>query len=269
MTTQLNREFRFFWRGGDLPAKSANSWGGWNSSLQIGIPLALQVTVEGPVERPSGYICNIKLLDDTLREAFNRAVAEVEPLQLSFLELLNAIAAALPSQFFKQAGPQSTIRLVGLRLVVSPQLSFGCSFEESEMLTITQQFEFSAAHRLNCRELSAEQNQDLFGKCNNPNGHGHNYIVEITAGLPERDESSWNLSQFEATVKRMVIDRFDHRHLNEDVSEFRELNPSVENIADICYRLLERELAPLELVNVRVYETPKTWADRSARRAPK
>jgi 6-pyruvoyltetrahydropterin/6-carboxytetrahydropterin synthase len=73
-----------------------------------------------------------------------------------------------------------------------------------------------------------------------------------------------SLEKFESTVKRVVIDRFDHQHLNEDVAEFRELNPSVENIADVCFRLLEPELLPLRLVNVRVYETPKTWADRGA-----
>jgi 6-pyruvoyltetrahydropterin/6-carboxytetrahydropterin synthase len=267
MTTQLTREFRFFWRGEPLPAKSDNSWGGWNSSLQVGIPLSLQVTVEGPVEQPSGYICNIKLLDDTLREAFNHAIAGLQPLQSEFVDLLRAIAHALPVSFRKLAGEASAIRLVSLQMVASPQLSFGCSLEDSTMVTITQQFEFSAAHRLNCRELSADQNRELFGKCNNPNGHGHNYVVEVTAGFPEQAKrigANWTLAQFESVVKRTVVDRFDHQHLNEDVAEFRDLNPSVENIADICFRLLEREVAPLRLVNVRVYETPKTWADRRA-----
>lgn len=267
MTTQLTREFRFFWRGGSLPNKSDNSWGGWNSSLQIGIPLRLQVTVEGAVEQPSGYICNIKLLDDTLREAFNIAAKGLKPLDSGFVELLRAIAEALPEQFHKLAGESSPIRLVNLQLVASPQLSFGFSWEDSTMVTITQQFEFSAAHRLNCQELSTEQNRELFGKCNNPNGHGHNYVVEVTAGMPEqakREAAKWTLAQFESTVKRIVVDRFDHRHLNEDVAEFRDLNPSVENIADVCFRLLEREVTPLRLVNVRVYETPKTWADRRA-----
>ncbi|MFM7738706.1 MAG: hypothetical protein ACKO9H_04825, partial [Planctomycetota bacterium] len=162
MTTQLTREFRFFWRGGSLPNKSDNSWGGWNSSLQIGIPLSLQVTVEGAVEQPSGYICNIKLLDDTLREAFNIAAKELKPLDSSFVQLIGATAAALPEQFHKLAGESTLIRLVSLQLAATPQLSFGFSWEDSTMVTITQQFEFSAAHRLNCRELSPEQNRELF-----------------------------------------------------------------------------------------------------------
>lgn len=267
MTTQLTREFRFFWRGGSLPDKSDNSWGGWNSSLQIGVPLIMRVTVAGPVEQPSGYICNIKLLDDALREAFNQAVKGMKPLEIGFIDLLRAIALALPTRLHKLGGESSPIRPVSLQLLASPQLSFGYSWENSAMVTITQQFEFSAAHRLNCRELSAEENRELFGKCNNPNGHGHNYVVEVTAGLPEearREATNWSLAQFESIIKRTVIDRFDHRHLNEDVAEFRQLNPSVENIADVCFRLLEREVAPLRLVNVRVYETPKTWADRRA-----
>lgn len=265
MTTRLTREFRFYWRGAPLPDECANSWGGWSSSLILGIPLALRLTVEGPVGRPSGYICNIKLLDDALRMAVNRAGdQELAPVR-HFDELLARVAGILPELFAVGGQELAAVRPLSLALVISERFSLGFQYEESDMLTVTQQFEFSAAHRLHCTQLSDQQNRSIFGKCNNPNGHGHNYVVEVTASIPAGVESDdWELAEFEGTIKRTVIDRFDHRHLNEDVAEFKELNPSVENIADVCFRLLESELEPLRLVNVRVYETPKTWADRRA-----
>ncbi|MCL4160810.1 UNVERIFIED_CONTAM: hypothetical protein GTU68_066239, partial [Idotea baltica] len=97
----------------------------------------------------------------------------------------------------------------------------------------TQQFEFSAAHRLHCDSLSKAQNQEFFGKCNNPNGHGHNYVVEVTVTKDRSD--SMHLSEMESTVKRLIIDPLDHKHLNEDVPEFSELNPTVENIATVIF----------------------------------
>lgn len=266
MTTKLTREFRFAWRGDALPGSSPNSWGGWGSTLEPACYLGLQLTVAGPVALPSGYICNIKTLDDLLRTAINR-VAEHWQAEGRFDLLLRRIAGEIPAVFQEVGAELELIRLVALRLLLSPQLSLAFYWEESGMLTLTQQFEFSAAHRLHCREFSAAENRAMFGKCNNPNGHGHNYVVEVSVAVPEAvgaADASWSLQDFESTVKRLVIERFDHQHLNEDVAEFRELNPSVENIADVCFRLLEPEVGPLRLVNVRVYETPKTWADRGA-----
>jgi 6-pyruvoyltetrahydropterin/6-carboxytetrahydropterin synthase len=266
MTTKLTREFRFAWRGVPLPSSSANSWAGWGGSLQPAIQLALQLTVSGTVRQPSGYICNIKALDDSLRTAVNR-VAATPSADLSFDQLLRRIGNEIPASFALAGTELAGVNFLALSMWLSPQLSLYFSWEEAEMLTLTQQFEFSAAHRLNCPELTAAENRATFGKCNNPHGHGHNYVVEVSVGVTEQTAAAFpagSLEKFESTVKRVVIDRFDHQHLNEDVAEFRELNPSVENIADVCFRLLEPELLPLRLVNVRVYETPKTWADRGA-----
>ena len=129
------------------------------------------------------------------------------------------------------------------------------------MVCLTQQFEFSAAHRLHCPELSDDENRKLFGKCNNPDGHGHNYVVEITI---ERDSAEQiDLPQFESTVKKLVIDRLDHKHLNKNVDYFSQINPSVENIAIAIWTWLDGQFDAATLSNVRVYETPKTWADYS------
>ena len=128
------------------------------------------------------------------------------------------------------------------------------------MVSLTQQFEFSASHRLHNPELSDEENRELFGKCNNPNGHGHNYVVEISLKRALAARKLY-LPAFEAKVKELVIDRLDHKHLNVDVDYFKEVNPSVENIAIAIWEWLDGQFGDDQLGNVRVYETPKTWAD--------
>jgi 6-pyruvoyltetrahydropterin/6-carboxytetrahydropterin synthase len=131
---------------------------------------------------------------------------------------------------------------------------------------LTESFEFSASHRLYCADMSDEENARVFGKCSNPNGHGHNYVIDVTVkGSPEPDTGLLlQEGQLARVVNARVIDRFDHKHLNIDCEEFRELNPSIENIARTIWRLLEGELAPCRLHCVRAWETPKTFAECSS-----
>ncbi|MBI5763615.1 MAG: 6-carboxytetrahydropterin synthase [Planctomycetes bacterium] len=133
------------------------------------------------------------------------------------------------------------------------------------MVELTQCFEFSASHRLHVPTLSAEENRRVFGKCNNPNGHGHNYQVEVTVAGEVSPESGavLPLPQFESIVKHEVIDRFDHKHLNTDTADFAARNPSVENIAHRIWELLEAKVSPARLRRVRVWETAKTYAEYS------
>ncbi len=124
------------------------------------------------------------------------------------------------------------------------------------MIRLSQKFEFSASHRLHEASLSDEENRACFGKCNNPAGHGHNYEVQVVVRRAESDLS--RLVDLERAVKP-VIDRFDHRHLNLEIAEFRSLNPTVENIAKIIFGLLKPQVAHLAAVTV--WETPKTWCE--------
>lgn len=135
------------------------------------------------------------------------------------------------------------------------------------MIVLTRQYEFSAAHRLHNPQLSDAENRELFGKCNNPLGHGHNYVVEISI-LTGRDQPTLSggnsvTGALDERVRLHVIDRLDHKNLNEEIGEFRQLNPTVENIALVIWNWLGELPLPGKLKNVRVYETPKTWADHS------
>ena len=132
------------------------------------------------------------------------------------------------------------------------------------MVRSSQKFEFSASHRLHNPKLSDEENRACYGKCNNPHGHGHNYEVQVTLrGEPRANGLLVDVPAFERIVKESVIDRFDHKHLNDEIAEFKELIPSVENIAKVIYRTLKPRFAQADvnLANVTVWETPKTWCE--------
>lgn len=130
------------------------------------------------------------------------------------------------------------------------------------MIRLTQKFEFSASHRLHNPALSDAANRACFGKCNNPAGHGHNYEVQVAiSGKPKADGTLVCLPDLERLVASTVIDRFDHKHLNLEVPEFAELNPTVENIARIIFGLLKPVVA--NLASITVWETPKTWCEFS------
>ena len=123
---------------------------------------------------------------------------------------------------------------------------------------LTETFEFAASHRLHLSARTDEENRRLFGKCNNPNGHGHNYRIEVAAS--PREGAAFGYRELEQAVSTEVMARFDHRHLTLDCPEFRELNPSVENIARVCHDLLAPALASrgASIRYVRVWETEKT-----------
>ena len=132
---------------------------------------------------------------------------------------------------------------------------------------VTRKTRFAAAHRYWRADWSAEDNVRVFGACANPHGHGHNYRVEVTlTGEPDpRSGQLISLSEFEATVMRQVIDRFDHKHLNLDCPEFADTIPSVENITRVIWKLLDGRFGPARLSCVRVWETPKTCAEYDGR----
>ena len=123
-------------------------------------------------------------------------------------------------------------------------------------LSLTKLYRFSASHRLHSQEFSEEENQRLYGKCNNPYGHGHNYVVEVTVTGPVDPQTGMvaNLGELDPFVEREVVEPFDQKYLNEDVPEFRVNVPTTENVAREIYRRLETFPAA-RLERVRIQET--------------
>jgi 6-pyruvoyltetrahydropterin/6-carboxytetrahydropterin synthase len=123
-------------------------------------------------------------------------------------------------------------------------------------LQLSRRYRFSASHRLHSAKLGEVENRRVYGKCNNPYGHGHNYVVEVVVSGPVDQATGMiaNLSDLDAFVESEVIEPFDHKYLNEEIAEFRESVPTTENICiEIFNRLRRFPRATLE--RVRVEET--------------
>ncbi len=122
---------------------------------------------------------------------------------------------------------------------------------------------FNAAHRLHNASLDDATNQKLFGKCNNPHYHGHNYelIVKLT-GFPDKQTGYvMDLKELSDLIKKEVLQRFDHKNLNLDVAEFKEMNPTAENIAIAIYNILRPLISNHLELQVRLYETERNFVE--------
>lgn len=121
---------------------------------------------------------------------------------------------------------------------------------------LTRRYSFAASHRLHSAQLSDEENQRVYGKCNNPYGHGHNYVIEVTLSGPVEPSTGMiaDLGELDKFVTREVLEPFDHTYLNKDVPAFRERVPTTENL---CIEIFDRLKAfpKARLVRVRVEET--------------
>lgn len=131
------------------------------------------------------------------------------------------------------------------------------------MIFVTRKATFSAAHRLYNPTFTDEQNEAVFDKCNNPNGHGHNYVLEVTVkGLPDAATGYViDLKQLKDILDVVIIDRVDHKHLNYDVDFLRGIIPTVENLCVMFWRELESRLPSGELHRIRLYESDQNVAD--------
>lgn len=132
-------------------------------------------------------------------------------------------------------------------------------------IRLTRNYRFVASHRLHLDHLSEEDNQKLFGKCNNPYGHGHNYVVSITVKGPidQRTGLAISVADLDALVQHEVIDRYDHRYLNFDVPDFTSKPSTTENMAfairDHLLAIWQKTLGPgaPQLIDVKVQETKR------------
>ena len=125
---------------------------------------------------------------------------------------------------------------------------------------------FNAAHRLHNPVWDEATNEKIFGKCNLPNYHGHNYdLVVKVVGLPDpKTGFVMDMKVLSDLIKEQVIERFDHKNLNLDTSEFKELNPTAENIAMVIYDLLRSKIDSTLEMQVRLYETPRNFVEYPA-----
>jgi 6-pyruvoyltetrahydropterin/6-carboxytetrahydropterin synthase len=127
-----------------------------------------------------------------------------------------------------------------------------------------RRYALSASHRLHSDALSADENRAAFGKCNNPHGHGHNYVIEVLVGGAVDPETGMvlNLAELDEVVQMRVTDRFDHTNLNLDPL-FQNRVPTTENLCRAVFELLDARVEPARLVQVRVEETENNFFEYS------
>lgn len=246
-------------QGGD------NTFAAYPSMRGAGRHYEMDIRCRGTIDPATGYFLNIKEIDRAVRgTVIPRISAGVND------------AGAEPTAMLREVLPALNRELSGavasVRWWLSPYYSIEMSPDPTDLparrapALLRQQFEFAAAHRLHIDSMSAEENFALFGKCNNPRGHGHNYRVEpcVEVEAPTRGVPVFSLASLERLTAEFIIDRYDHKHLNEDTVEFGAgpggLNPSVENIAKVCFDLLVPPIARAgaRLRSITVWETDKT-----------
>lgn len=131
------------------------------------------------------------------------------------------------------------------------------------LATICRKMHFNAAHRLHVEAWDDLKNQEVFGKCNNPNYHGHNYelIVKITGEIQPDTGYVMDTKLLKDLVEKEVIEKLDHKNLNLDIDEFQQLNPTAENIAAVIFKMLRPKISADKVLGIILYETDRNYVE--------
>jgi 6-pyruvoyltetrahydropterin/6-carboxytetrahydropterin synthase len=245
-----------------LPKDNAgfNSYASKPSGEGVGIFFELAVELLGEVDADTGFVVNVLDIDKKVRkfvvpifaERVRKQFRRGEHIDLpEIAELLELSKRKLASKFGEAAVNKLSLSLNPFRKV-----EINC--EDWKMVYFSEKFEFAATHTLWNNRFSNKRNLEIFGKCANPTGHGHNYIIEITVKMPT-GESRFRTGNFEKVVNDELIKRVDHKNLNVDVPEFSKTNPTVENIAIFAWNRLSSRFSRAVLHCVTVWETDKTF----------
>lgn len=279
-----------YWNSDWSADENRARFGPWASPYNHGHNYVLDVTVEGEVDPVDGMVVNIKRVDDVLKRevlsrfdqrSINDEIPEFRDRAPSLENLLNYFRDLLGSELYvdryfpdrdgrdtgDRDGPttgHATVRLVNLRLEEMPTF-YGELDLETDMTTLTRIYEFAAAHRLNAPALSEVENLALYGKCNHPNGHGHNYVLEVTVSGEVDPVTGMlaDLGELDQIVEREVLDRYDHRNLDMDVPELVDKVTTSENVAQAIFDRLTAAV-PGRLSRIRLWETARNCFEVSA-----
>jgi 6-pyruvoyltetrahydropterin/6-carboxytetrahydropterin synthase len=226
----------------------------------LSIFLELSVEVTGPVDPATGFVINVSEIDGNVREfavpifagRIKQNFHEVKHVGLSeIVELLRSVWDRLADKF-------GTARLSELSLKLNPFRKIIVNSKDSNMVFFCEKFEFAAMHKLWNDDFTEQHNMEVFGKCANPTGHGHNYIVEVTLQMPST-RNDFRIGDFEKIVDNELIKSLDHKNLNADLELFKKTNPTVENIAAFAWNQLVGKFGKAKLHRVTVWETDKTY----------
>jgi 6-pyruvoyltetrahydropterin/6-carboxytetrahydropterin synthase len=222
----------------------------------------LEATVAGSVDPSRGMVVNIidmkkKLRQDVVSRIKGRCLdgkngapdfRTPEALARGVWEMLGGALGGVPLHRVRLVGHPSPI----------------VEYAGDRQMNVTRVYEFSASHRLHSPQLSDAENERLFGKCNNPSGHGHNYVLEVTLrGEPEEGCELIPAAEFDRIVETAVVDRWDHRNLNQDLPEFDGVNPTAEEIARIAWSRIGEALGHAAAADARLHRIKLRETERN------
>jgi len=223
-----------------------------------------ELTLSGEISNRSGMVINIKDVDDEMAVVIKHLDHKFINAQVSEfshkIPTTENLVLYLRDQFLEAFSDNRDVAVANVRLYEEKHL-----FAEATVgskVSLTRGYVFSAAHRLHSNAMTDEENCEVFGKCNNPYGHGHNYELEVTvSGTPDaRTGMIIDLGKLDTIVNEEIINKFDHRHLNEEVPPFDELNPTSENVAKVIYETLSPRLNGIvKFDKVLLRETPRSF----------
>lgn len=259
---ELSRTVRFCLNDPD-PARPQrpprdNAFSAWPPMRGLGRFYQVHVRCAGRADPVTGYFISIKHIDHAVATTILPYLHELltqtgSSATLPMGQLMRSILGLVQEPLGQT--------VVQVCLDLTPYHCLTIRSRDMDKVLIRQQYEFAAAHRLHTDRLSDDENRQVFGKCNNPSGHGHNYRLEVAVTAPvDPGGHVTPVEALDALVHEVVLGKLDHRHLNHDVPQFADLNPSVENIAVVIYGMIREQVGRLgvALEEVSVWETDKT-----------
>jgi len=241
-------------------ADGFNSFASKPAGEGLSIFFELLVEVAGGLEPATGFVVNVTDIDRAVREFVVPIFAErirTDFRQSKHIDFFD-IAEILKSSWQSLNDKFGKARLGKLSLKLNPFRKIAVDSKDLNMVYFSEKFEFAATHKLWNDDFSEQRNFEIFGKCANPTGHGHNYIVEVTIKMPAA-RNSFCVGDFERMVYDELIKVVDHKNLNADVAVFGKTNPTVENIAAFAWDKLVGKFGKALLYCVTVWETDKTY----------
>jgi 6-pyruvoyltetrahydropterin/6-carboxytetrahydropterin synthase len=237
-----------------------NSFASKPAGEGLSVFLELSVELTGPVNPATGFVVNVSEIDGNVRKFAVPILTEriKKNFQAAKHIGLPEIAELLRFTWNLLADKFGTAKLSELSLKLNPFRKIALSSKDLNMVYFSEKFEFAAMHKLWNDEFSEQQNLEIFGKCANPTGHGHNYVVEVTIQMP-MSRSDFHIGDFEKTVDDEFIKLVDHKNLNADVDKFGKTNPTVENIVSLAWNQLIGKFGKAKLHRITVWETDKTY----------
>ena len=254
----------------DPDVEGSNSYASKPAGEGLALFLELAVELVGPIAPQTGLLLNVADIDRIARRfavpvfavAVNRRLRRGEHISLAAVaEILQQVHEHLDGRF-----PGAQVDRLALKL--NPYRILAMDTKEPGMVYFSEKFEFAATHKLWNDSFSDEQNLETFGKCANPSGHGHNYLVEVTIKMPAGslpdaaqtpNPASMRIGRFEQIVDARLMQLLDHKNLNLDVSAFHKTTPTVENLALFAWQRLAGQFDPAQLHCVTVWESDRTW----------